>query len=164
MTLLTSIKSVGLLGQLKSFKFDFQDGLRGGHFGFPNGTILTIFDLQVTPRLPTKFQVKWPFGSGEEVQTDSQDGGHLRFWIGTSLVIFDLQVAPILPTKLWELAQGWRRSCHLKQIVDNGHWLITIAHLEHFMLRWANKAVNNNQRVGACVSGKAQPSFFRLTS
>ena len=116
---------------------------------FKYGTILTIFDLQVTPILPTKFQVKQPFGSGEEVQTDSQDGGHLEFWIRTSLVIFDLQVSPILPTKLWELAQGWIRSCHLKQIVDNWHWLITIAHLDHFMLRWANNAVNNNQRVGA---------------
>ena len=30
------------------------------------GTILAIFDLQVTPRLPSKFGVSWPFGSGEE--------------------------------------------------------------------------------------------------
>ena len=26
----------------------------GGHLGFANGTILAIFDLQVTPMLPTK--------------------------------------------------------------------------------------------------------------
>ena len=26
-------------------------------FGFPIGTILAIFDLQVTPMLPTKFRV-----------------------------------------------------------------------------------------------------------
>ena len=26
-------------------------------------TILAIFDLQVTPMLPTKFRVNWPFGS-----------------------------------------------------------------------------------------------------
>ena len=38
----------------------------GGHLGFPIGTILANFDLQVTPMLPTKFQVSWPFGSGEE--------------------------------------------------------------------------------------------------
>ena len=40
----------------------------GGHLGFPIGTILAIFDLQVTPMLPTKFGVNWPFGSGEEVK------------------------------------------------------------------------------------------------
>ena len=33
--------------------------------GFLNGTILAIFDLQVTPMLPSKFGVNWPFGSGE---------------------------------------------------------------------------------------------------
>ena len=56
---------------------DFQDG---GHLGFPTGTILAIFcfyiqvhksaifDVQVTPMLPTKFQVNWPFGSGEEAK------------------------------------------------------------------------------------------------
>ena len=44
---------------------DFQDGCNGGHLGFPIGTILAIFDLQVTPMLPSKFGVIWPFGSGE---------------------------------------------------------------------------------------------------
>ena len=39
-------------------KIDFQDGCHGGHFGFPIGTILAIFDLQVTLMLPTKFGVK----------------------------------------------------------------------------------------------------------
>ena len=34
--------------------------------GFPIRTILAIFYLQDTPMLPTKFQVNWPFGSGEE--------------------------------------------------------------------------------------------------
>ena len=29
---------------------------------------VTCFDLQVTPMLPIKFQVNWPFGSGEEVK------------------------------------------------------------------------------------------------
>ena len=41
---------------------DIQDG---GHLGYPIGTILAIFDLQVTTMLPSKFGVKWPFGSGE---------------------------------------------------------------------------------------------------
>ena len=31
-------------------------------------TILAIFDLQVTPLLPTEFQVDWSFGSGEDVK------------------------------------------------------------------------------------------------
>ena len=35
---------------------------------FSIGTILAIFDLQVTPILPTKFRVNWPIGSGEEVK------------------------------------------------------------------------------------------------
>ena len=30
--------------------------------------ILSIFDLQITPMLPTKFQVNWPFGSGGEAK------------------------------------------------------------------------------------------------
>ena len=38
----------------------------GGHLVFPIGMILAIFDLQVTAMLPTKFQVNWPFGSGEK--------------------------------------------------------------------------------------------------
>ena len=47
---------------------DFQDSSCGGHLGFPIGMILAIFDLQVTLMLPTKIQVNWPFGSGEEVK------------------------------------------------------------------------------------------------
>ena len=39
-------------------KIDFQDGHHGSHLGFPIGTILAIFDLQVTLMLPTKFGVK----------------------------------------------------------------------------------------------------------
>ena len=47
----------------RSKKIDFQDG---GYLGFPNGRIsFFFFDLQVTPMLPSKFGVKWPFGSGE---------------------------------------------------------------------------------------------------
>ena len=32
------------------------------------GTILAIFDLQVTPMSPTKFGVNWSFGAGEEAK------------------------------------------------------------------------------------------------
>ena len=49
--------------QEKKQKIDLQDG---GQLGFAIGTILAIFDLQVTPMLPSKFGVNWPFGSGEE--------------------------------------------------------------------------------------------------
>ena len=49
--------STGLSIQEKKRKIDF---------GFPIGTVLAIFDLQVTSVLKKKFQVNWPFGSGEE--------------------------------------------------------------------------------------------------
>ena len=65
---LPSIKSIGLSVQEKKPKIDFKDGCHGGHLGFPIGTILAIFDLQVTPMLPNKFGVNWPFGSGEEAK------------------------------------------------------------------------------------------------
>ena len=48
---------MGLSVQEKKRKIDFQDGRHGGHLGFLIGTILATFDLQVTPMLPTKFQV-----------------------------------------------------------------------------------------------------------
>ena len=44
-------------GSGKEAQKEFQDDRHGGDFGFPIGTILTIFDLQVTPMLPTKFRV-----------------------------------------------------------------------------------------------------------
>ena len=57
----TSFESVGLSVQEKRIKTDFQDGGRGGHFGFPIGTILAVFDLQVTPILPTNFSSQFAF-------------------------------------------------------------------------------------------------------
>ena len=45
----------------------FSSGEDGGHLGYPIGTILAIFDLQVTP-IPTMFGVNWPFGAGEEAK------------------------------------------------------------------------------------------------
>ena len=65
---LPSFKSVGLLVQKKKRKIDFQDGRHGSHLGFPTGTILIIFDQQVTPALPTKFKVNCPLGSGEKAK------------------------------------------------------------------------------------------------
>ena len=93
-------------------KIDFQDGCHGGHLGFPIGTILAVFDLQVTPILLSKFGVNWPFGSGEEAKIDFQDGGHgghLGFPIGMILATSDLQVTPMLPSKFgvnWPFGSG----------------------------------------------------------
>ena len=93
-------------------KIDFQDGRHGGYHGLPVGTVLAIFDLQVTPMFPTKFQVNSPFSSGEEAKKDFQDsrhGGNLGFPIGTILAIFDLQVTQLLPTKFrvdWPWGKG----------------------------------------------------------
>ena len=55
-------------------KIDFQDGCHCDHLGFLIRGFLAIFNLQITPLLPTKFQVNWPFGS-EEAKKDFQDGG-----------------------------------------------------------------------------------------
>ena len=98
------MESIGLLVQEKKRKIDFQDGRHGGHLGFPIGTVLATFDLQVTPMLPTKFGVNWHFGSGEEAKNRFSRqppwyGGHLGFLIGTILAIFDLQVTPKLLSK-----------------------------------------------------------------
>ena len=65
---LSSLESIGISVQEKKFKIYFQDDSHGGHFGFQTGTILAIFDLQVTQIFPTKFLVSWLFGSGEEIQ------------------------------------------------------------------------------------------------
>ena len=56
---LASLESIGLSVQEKKQKVDFQDGCHASHLGFPIGTILVIFDLQVTPMLPTMFGVHW---------------------------------------------------------------------------------------------------------
>ena len=54
--------STGLSFQEKNI--DFQNGGHGGHLGFWIRMILAIFDLQVTPMLPTKFLVNWHRGVG----------------------------------------------------------------------------------------------------
>ena len=60
-----NFESIALSVQEKKFKTDFQDGRHGRNLEFPFATIWAIFYLQVTPRLPTKFRVKWPFSSEE---------------------------------------------------------------------------------------------------
>ena len=58
-----------------------------------------FFDPQVTLMLPTKFQVNWPFDSGEEPKNRFSRWRTFGFPIGRILGIFDLQVTPMLPTK-----------------------------------------------------------------
>ena len=57
-----------LLGLGVEAKNRFSRWLPVRHLGFPIGTILAIFDLQVTLMLPSKFGVNWPSGSGEEAK------------------------------------------------------------------------------------------------
>ena len=65
---LPRFESIGHSVQEKKRKIGFQNYHHGGHLGFPIGIIVAIFDLQITPMLPTKFQVNWPFGSGKEAK------------------------------------------------------------------------------------------------
>ena len=124
---LASLESIGLLVQEKKRKIDFQDGHHGGHLGFLIGTILAIFDLQVTPMLPSKFGVKWPFGSGEEAKnrfsrwrpswiSDRNDFSY--FW-STGHPDASYQVSS-------QLATGCRRSRLLKQLLTpHDEWRTT---------------------------------------
>ena len=146
---LASLESIGLLVQEKKRKIDFQDDCHGSQLGFLIGTILAIFDLQVTPMLPSKFGVNWPFGSGEEAKnifsrwrpswiSDRNDFSY--FW-STGHPDASYQVSS-------QMAQGCWRSRLLKQLLtphdgqrtmDDGYWLTTITHHEHFGHRWAYK-------------------------
>ena len=56
----TYFKANKPFGSGEEVKNRFQDGRHGSHLGFPIGMILAIFDLQVTPMLPTKYRVNWP--------------------------------------------------------------------------------------------------------
>ena len=64
---------MGLPIQEKKFKIDFQDGSCGSHLVFPIGTILAIFDLQVTSMILTKFQSIGPSVQEKKRKIDFQD-------------------------------------------------------------------------------------------
>ena len=88
--------------QEKRQTIDFQDGGRGSHLGFPIERILAIFDLQVTLLLPTKFQVNWPLGSGEEEKNRfSRWWPRQPSWMSNRTIsaIFDIKVTMMFPTK-----------------------------------------------------------------
>ena len=66
---------------------------------YTEGTILAVFDLQVTLILPTSLPVNWPLHSEVQNFQDADHGCNLGFSIRMILATFDLQVTPILPLK-----------------------------------------------------------------
>ena len=90
----------------------FQDGRCSGHFGFPIGPILPIFDLQVTECFLPSFKSIGLLVQENDREIDFQDGrhgNHPGFPNGTILAVFDLQVMPMLPTKFpvnWHFVSG----------------------------------------------------------
>ena len=57
-----------IYGMPVNWAWSFKQTLNGSQLRFTIGTILAVFDLRVTPILPTKFRVNWPFSSGEEAK------------------------------------------------------------------------------------------------
>ena len=139
----------------KEAKIDFQDCGHGGHLGFPIGTILAVL-IYKSPRcfLPS-FKSIGP--SGEEAKNIFSRWPPRRpSWISdrNNFSYFYIYKSPrCFLSSSSPLAQVCRRSRLLKQIfdaarrtthdargtTDDGHWPITITHLEHFVLRWVNK-------------------------
>ena len=86
----------------EKFKIDNQDGNCRGQLVFLIGAILAILDLQVTLMILTKFQVSWPFGSGEEARKKKLRLPPWRpTWIydQNNFSYFDLPVTPMLLNK-----------------------------------------------------------------
>ena len=95
---------------------------------------------QVTPMLPSKFGVNWPFGSGEEAK--NRFSRWRSSWISDrhDLSYFKSTSHPDAPYQVSsQLAQRCRRSRLLKLLLtphdgqrttDDGHWLTTTAHHE----------------------------------
>ena len=130
----------------RSEKIDFQNSCHGGHLGFPTGTILVIFDLQVTPLLPSKFGVNWHSGSGEEAknrfsrwrswrQSWISDRNSFSYFWCTSHPDASYQVSS-------QLAQGCRRSRLLKQLLTphDGRGTTHDGHSDHNSSLWALRA------------------------
>ena len=69
-------KFQGLSVQEEKQKIYFQDGSNGSHLGFLIRTILTIFDLQVTPYFLPSFKLTGLSVQENQQKTDFQDGGH----------------------------------------------------------------------------------------
>ena len=123
----------------------------GGRLGFPIRMISAIFDLQDTLILPIKFWVNWPFSSGEVQNRDFSkwqpwwpswisDQNEFSYFWSTSHPDISYPVSSWLA--VWfrrrSLKNRFSRWQPWQCTMDNGHWPITIAHLEHFVLMWAN--------------------------
>ena len=93
--------SSGEEAKKKKKKKKIKNGCHGDHLGFLIRTILAIFDVQVTPMLPTMIQVNWPFSSGEEKNRFSRWQPWQPSWISdqNNFSFFDQQVTPMLPTE-----------------------------------------------------------------
>ena len=92
--------------------WSFEQTLNGRQLGFTIGTILAIFDLRVTPMLPIKFQVNWPFGSGEEANNFSRRLPWWPSWISDwhDFSYFWSTSHPNVSYQVWsQLAFRWRR-------------------------------------------------------
>ena len=92
----TEFESFGFSVQKKKRKVDGSIlDFRSEHF------FLSIFDLQVTPKLPTPVRVNWPFSSEDAKNRifTRWPPCHLGFPIGTILPNFNLPVTPMLPAK-----------------------------------------------------------------
>ena len=60
---------------------DFQDGHRGGHHGYQNGTILAILNCCVTVMPPIKFWLNPTYSlGGDVVWRISRYSGHFGYW------------------------------------------------------------------------------------
>ena len=120
--------SIGLFVQEKKRKTDFQDGRQGGHFGFLIETSFATFDLQITPMLPTEFQVNWPFGSGVEAKNRiSRWPPRRSSWISdrNNFSFFDIQVTPcFLPSfkSVGLLVQEKKRKIDFQDSRHSGHF------------------------------------------
>ena len=101
-------ESIGLSVLEKKKKIDFQDDGHGGHLGFQIGTILAMFDLQVTPMLPIKFQVSWPRCEG------GVDSGELMMQNGLNKLII-----PSIEGPLWNLVKIGRAVSEKKSFKDS---------------------------------------------
>ena len=102
---------------------------------FQSEHILAIFDLHVTLILPIKFEVNWPFWSGEEIHIwFSRWRSWLPSWISDWNIlsyIFDLQVTPILSIKFrvkWPFGSG-----EVKMYFQAG---LHGGQLENFEVKW----------------------------
>ena len=108
---LPSLNSGGFLVQEKKPKIDFQDSRHSEQ-------VLSILNLQVTPMLPTKVWVNWPFGSEEQPKNSfsrwrpswiSDRNDFSCFWSTSHPDASNLVSS--------QLTQGCRRSRLLKQLL-----------------------------------------------